>query len=205
MLSKEIVFEEPELSVSTSLRIDLARAIELGLALDPETPECNDLLENMDATISAALDQLKLGSRLRRTYAKEFNRAEFGVTERSHFGWIYAAMQSMDIANVEMCFGENGVKFMETCELTNWRRQLRRESFLRARKANMALVSKVPSEGVTEAVRPPVESNMPSFPRQIVPAGNRLTLMKRIAKSSYEPQVIGHTIDFCCALLKEAA
>jgi hypothetical protein len=197
VLSKETVFEQPLLSKNDVLRIALGRAIELGLALDPQTPECNELLETMDVAIGAALDRLKLGSRLRGTYAKEFNKGEFGTPQRSRFGWLYAAMRSMDNANIKICFGENGVKFMRTCELTDWRRLLRRECFLSAWKANMSLASKTSTDSSIEAVRP--------SPRPIVSPEHRLIAMKRIAKPSYEPQVIGLTIDYCCALLKDAA
>jgi hypothetical protein len=204
VLNKEIVLEQPALSRKATLLIDFATAIDLGVAFDPESPECNDLLEDMDSTIRVALGQLKLGSRLRQTYPQEFSQAEFGAPSRSDFGWVYAALRSMDNANVEMCFGKGGVKFKETCELTNWRRLLRKDCFLRARKIGTAIVSMASIETSTEAVRPPAVGNTSFFHQTAVSAGPRLFAMK-LAKPCYAPQIVSLTIDFCCAFLKEAA
>ena len=120
-------------SVSSDTNLDrsLEQAMELGLVLDPKSPECDALLESMQGAITNAVSRLKASPLLRGCFGGEFSQAEFATAERSRYGWVFEALNGVKEIHVERCFGNDGLTFLRTCRVTRAARTARRVRFIK--------------------------------------------------------------------------
>lgn len=180
---KDHQFTIVSVSSDTNLDRSLEQAMELGLVLDPKSPECDALLESMKGAITNAVSRLKASPLLRGCFGGEFSQAEFATAERSRYGWVFEALNGVKEIHVERCFGKDGLTFLRTCRATRAARTARRVNFIRELRTGTTPNHDAASE--TESGRH---------------RAGRLADGKRFERSSHPVSIIEDTITYVSLL-----
>ena len=98
----------------------------------PEGSPTGDVFQDAQFYLEMSLELVSSNAKTWGHYKGEFTQAEFSLSKRSNFGWVYRTLKAMPRSMVVPCFGSAGERFLRYCEDTISGRKQRRSDYLKA-------------------------------------------------------------------------